>query len=250
LPQGLHFRKNLYIMDRRESLRTLIIGTVATGAVISGCVAETNPKENNATPAETETGLYGRTEKEKAWDKKVMSEKFFTTAELATIAILCDIIIPADDISVAATQAKVPEFIEFIVKDMPYHQLPLRGGLMWLDHESNKRFGKVFSALDGQQRIAIVDAIAYPDKAAPELSQGVKFFELIRDLTVTGFYTTKEGFDALGYVGNRPNVWDGVPEEELQRVGMAYEPEWLKKCIDQSTRETLATWDDAGNLLT
>lgn len=236
-------------MDRRESIRTLIIGTVASGAVLSGCATEVKENENTAASTQAETGTYGRTPKEQARDKKIMDEQFFSKEELATIAILCDIIIPADDISVAATQAGVPEFIEFIVKDMPYHQLPLRGGLMWLDHESNKRFGKIFSAIAPNQRIEIIDAIAYPEKAAPEMSQGVKFFELMRDLTVTGFYTSKEGFDALGYVGNRPNVWDGVPEDELQRLGMAYEPEWLKKCIDQSTRETLAIWDEAGNLL-
>ena len=65
-----------------------------------------------------------------------------------------------------------------------------------------------------------------------------------------GYYTTRIGFDDLGYVGNRPNIWDGVPEEILADHDVELDPEWAAKCIDQSTRETIAEWDDEGNLLT
>lgn len=174
---------------------------------------------------------------------------FFSAHEMATIAILCDIILPADELSGAATEAEVPAFIEFIVKDMANHQLPMRGGLMWIDHESNRRFGKTFTEATSKQQIEIVEDIAWRNKAKPEVMQGVKFFELIRNLTLTGFYTSKMGIETLGYAGNRPNIWDGVPEDELKRLGMEYDPKWIAKCIDQSTREQLATWDDQGNLL-
>jgi hypothetical protein len=90
---------------------------------------------------------------------------------MATIAILADIIIPADEVSGSATDAKVPDFIEFIVKDMPQHQVPLRGGLRWLDIQSMKRFGKPFKDADQKQQIEIVDDIAFPvvnDRENPE----------------------------------------------------------------------------------
>lgn len=237
-------------MDRRETLKTLFVGTVAGGALAAGCqpttTNEQTAKEQNLADAYT----YGRTEKEKAYDAQLMSETFFSEHEMATIAILCDIILPADELSGSATEAEVPAFIEFITKDMENHQLPMRGGLMWLDHESNTRFGKTFKDVSSKQQLEIVDDIAWEKKAAPDMTQGAKFFSHIRNLTMTGFYTSKMGIETLGYVGNRPNVWDGVPEDELKRLGMEYDPEWIAKCVDQSKRDVIAEWDDKGNLLT
>jgi len=148
-----------------------------------------------------------------------MKQKFFTDHELATITILSDIIIPADEVSGSASQAGVPAFIEFIVKDMPQHQLPMRGGLRWLDRESNRRFGKNFKDLSNDQRIKIVDDIAYPHEVKPEFSQGAAFFSLMRNLTATGFYTSEIGVKDIGYVGNTPNVWTGVPKDVLAQYG-------------------------------
>ncbi len=88
------------------------------------------------------------------------SYTFFTAHELATITILGDIIIPKDDVSGSASDAKVTDFIEFIVKDMPSYQVPVRGGLRWLDRESFNRFQKAFKDIDNAQRIQIVDDIA------------------------------------------------------------------------------------------
>jgi gluconate 2-dehydrogenase gamma chain len=150
-----------------------------------------------------------------------MKEKFFTVPELATIKILADIIIPADAKSGSASDAGVPAFIEFIVKDMPQHQIPMRGGLAWLDRESNKRFNKIFTLCTHAQQIQIVDDIAYPEKAKPAFSQGVAFFNLMRNLTASGFYTTRIGVDDIGYVGNTPNIWAGPPEDVLKQYGFA-----------------------------
>lgn len=240
-------------MDRRESIKTLLIGTVAGGALAGACQPEVEGQEV-AQDVKTETteegGGYGRTPKELAYDKELYAETFFSAHEMATIGILCDIILPADEISPAASEAKVADFVEFIVKDMPDHQLPMRGGLMWLDLESKRRFGKVFKEVSAKERLSIIDDIAWPDRAEPNMSQGVKFFERMRNLTMTGFYTSELGVKTLGYQGNMPNVWDGVPEEELKRLGMTYDSDWISKCIDQNTREAIATWDEAGNLLT
>jgi gluconate 2-dehydrogenase gamma chain len=112
---------------------------------------------------------------------------------MATITILGDIIIPKDETSGSASDAKVPAFIEFIVKDMPEHQIPMRGGLRWLDMQCLTRYDKAFKDCTRQQQMEIVDEIAWPAKAKPEMSQGVAFFSLMRNLTASGFYTTEIG---------------------------------------------------------
>jgi len=162
---------------------------------------------------------------------KVTAETFFNKHEMSTIAVLADIIIPKDEVSGSATDAKVPDFIEFIVKDMPQHQTPMRGGLRWLDLHAYKKKGKAFVDLDDASRIEIVDEIAYPQKAAPEVAQGVAFFNLMRNLTATGFYTSKIGVEDIGYKGNQPNQWNGVPDDVLKQYGVAYTEKENKECV-------------------
>jgi hypothetical protein len=137
-------------------------------------------------------------------------------------------------------------------KDIPPLQATLRGGLMWLDHESNSLFNTEFKVSTEAQQKQILDTIAYPDMEVPnnERPLQVQFFSLMRNLTLTGYYTSKVGIADLGYKGNQPNVWDGVPEDVLQQHGVAYDDEWLAKCIDQSKRNDTAEWDELGNLLT
>ncbi len=237
-------------MDRRESLKSLLIGGVAGASLgVSSC----KPNESNTEAQSTvnDGGGYGRTPSEMEHDRRVMAEEYLTEHELATIAVLCDIILPATETAGSATDAEVPVFIDFIVKDLPYQKLPMRGGIMWLDAESRKRYDRSFVDLNDAQQIAIVDDIAYPDPDGerPEMGPGIKFFSLMRNLTLTGYYTTKMGFDDLGYAGNRPNLWDGVPEDVLAEHDVDYDPEWIAKCINHDTREEVAQWDDDGNLL-
>ena len=172
-----------------------------------------------------------RQPEEVAHYEKVTATTFFTEHEMATITILADIIIPKDEVSGSASEAGVPEFIEFIVKDMPDHQTPMRGGLRWLDLHSHRRFEKSFVGLTAEQRISIVDEIAYPKKAKPEVAQGVSFFNLMRNLTSTGFYTSQMGVKDLGYVGNSPNRWNGVPADVLAQYGVAYSEKEEKECV-------------------
>ena len=211
------------------------MGTVSTGVLLEAC-KDSNTKIEAAKPV-AEAGLnYDRTPQELADYKKLMAEKFFTDDVLATITVLADIIIPKDEVSGSASEAGVPAFIEFIVKDMPYHQTPMRGGLRWLDLQCMKKYDKGFKDLSPQQQIEMVDLIAYPDRAKnkPELTQGVAFFNKMRDLTVTGFYTTQMGFKDLGYVGNTPNQWKGVPDDVLKQYGVAYTEKELKECVSFS----------------
>ena len=139
---------------------------------------------------------------------------------MSTIAILADIIIPKDETSGSATDAKVPEFIEFIVKDEPEHQVPMRGGLRWLDMQCLGRFNSDFKSCSPQQQIEIVEDIAYPFKPKPGMEQGVSFFNKMRDLTAIGFFTSKMGIQDLGYKGNTPGKWEGVPADVLKQYGL------------------------------
>ncbi|MHA8099192.1 gluconate 2-dehydrogenase subunit 3 family protein [Aquirufa aurantiipilula] len=165
----------------------------------------------------------GRTMDEAERDAKLMVEKFLNAHELATITILSDIIIPADGKSGSASQSGVTKFIEFIVKDKPEFKTPMRGGLRWLDGESKRRFSKLFTEITPKQRIEIVEDIAYPEKVKPQFSQGVNFFTLMRNLTATGFYTSRIGLDDLAYKGNTPNEWKGVPDDVLKQYGLSYD---------------------------
>jgi len=214
-------------MNRRESLRALGIGVAATGLLLdASCkskTTETKQSENNGAAPESAQSSYDatRTHEEIERNKKVKAEKFFDAHEMATITILADIIIPKDDKSGSASDAKVPEFIEFIVNDMPEHQTPMRGGLRWLDMQCLNRYNSTFKDCTNTQQLEMVTAIAYPKRAKPEMAQGVSFFNRMRDLTASGFYTSQIGVKDLGYVGNSPNKWDGVPADVLKQYGIA-----------------------------
>lgn len=205
-------------MKRRDSLKALTLSSLGIAALNPQVAMAEQRELDTQFPPETPIKIPGGRQKEEAiHDAKLMKEKFFTVAELATIKVLCDIIIPADAKSGSASQAGVPAFIEFIAKDMPQNQTPLRGGLKWLDNESNKRFKKIFTLCTKDQQIQIVDDIAYPQQAKPMYSQGVAFFTMMRNLTASGFYTTRIGIDDIGYVGNTPNVWEGPPADVIKQ---------------------------------
>lgn len=201
-------------MNRRESLKILGLTTLSTAVLLDACKPGTDQTGKATEAVATEPG---RQKFELERDKKLHAEKFFNPHEMATITVLADIIIPKDDRSGSASDAKVPEFIEFIVKDIPDHQLPMRGGLKWLDLQCLNRFQKPFKDASAAQQIQVVDLIAYPKKAKPGMEQGVAFFTLMRSLTASGFFTTEMGIKDLGYTGNTPNKWEGVPADVLKQ---------------------------------
>jgi len=217
-------------MDRRKSIKTLLVGTVSTGVLVEACKNE-DKKEVLKDDTAKVSGL-NRMKEEAEYEKEVAAKKFFTDHELATITILGDIIIPKDDVSGSASDAKVPEFIAYIVNDMPEHQTPMRGGLRWLDMQCLNRFEKAFTDCSKEQQMQLVDEIAWPKKAKPEMRQGVAFFSLMRNLTATGFYTSQMGVKDVGYIGNSPNQWNGVPADVLKQYNMAYSEKELKECVN------------------
>jgi len=221
-------------MDRRKSIKALLVGSVSAGVLVEAC--KTGDKKAEDAKAAAPAGpADGRMKEEEAYLKELQSKTFFTPEEMATITILGDIIIPKDEVSGSASDAKVPDFIEFIVKDMPQHQTPMRGGLRWLDMQCLKRYEKAFKDCSHEQQMEMVDDIAWPKrKLKPGMAQGVAFFSLMRNLTSTGFYTSEIGVKDVGYIGNVPNQWNGVPADVLKQYNMAYTEKELKECVSFS----------------
>jgi gluconate 2-dehydrogenase gamma chain len=213
-------------MNRRDSLKALTIGTLSADVLLKAC----KPKDEDKGLLEN-TAATDRPMEEVQRDKELNSETYFSPHEMATITVLANIIIPKDEKSGSASDAKVPEFIEFIVKDMPDHQLPMRGGLRWLDLHMLNHYNNTFKDCTTDQQLEVVSEIAYPGKAKPEMQQGVSFFNRMRSLTATGFFTSKMGLDDLGYAGNKPNQWNGVPADVLEQYGLAYSEKELAESV-------------------
>ncbi len=237
-------------MDRRKSIKSILLGSVAGGLALHGC----KPGEEQDALAQElarDEKYFGRTPEELEEIAKLNAEQFFNEHEMQTIEVLSNLILPPNE-NGGPTEAGVPDFIEFMAKDIPELQTTLRGGLMWLDHKSNTDYGTEFKSTPEASQKEVLDAIAFYDPELPmdEHPLEIQFFNLMRNLTLTGYYTSKVGIQDLGYKGNMPNIWDGVPEDVLEQHGVSYDQEWLAKCVDQSKRGEIAEWDENGNLLT
>jgi gluconate 2-dehydrogenase gamma chain len=149
--------------------------------------------------------------------------KFFTAHEYATVGVLVDLIIPRDERSGSATDAGVPAFMDFMMIDQPRRQIAMRGGLALVDRLSVERVGKRFVSATDRQRRQILDEIAYTSNPDPGLRQAIAFFSSFRDLTASGFWTTKMGVADLQYQGNAfVAEWSGCPDPALQKLGVRY----------------------------
>jgi len=232
-------------MDRRESLKSMVLGSLAVGLTLESCVT-TTPKE--VIEEKLWQYSYGRTPKEAAFDQELLCKEYLNATERETLNTLANLILPPNEQG-TIEQAGVIDFIEFMVKDVPEFQVKIRGGLMWLDGYCNAQYNKVFMACDTDQQHTVLDRIAFPDPEAVEQVQEVQFFSLVRNLVLTGYFTSEVGIKELGYKGNQPNEWDGVPADVLEAHGMQYDPEWLAKCVDPNTRGDIAQWDEEGNLI-
>ena len=153
--------------------------------------------------------------------------KFFTPHEWRTVRVLADMIIPKDERSGSATDAKAPEFMDFMLAEKDTSEssrVSMHGGLAWLDTEMRRRFNKDFFNASDAQRVAVLDDIAYPKKAKPEFSAGVSWFNHFRSNVGAAFFSSAMGWQDLKYIGNvfNPN-WDGCPPEATQKLGVSYE---------------------------
>lgn len=150
-----------------------------------------------------------------AYDPKVYSPH-----EWATVRMLVDYLIPKDATSGAATDAGVPEFMDTMLDLEPGMRSAHRGGLAWLDHQCHQRFNQDFVDCTDADRRRVLDDIAFPKRARPELSAGVAWFNSFRDFTASGFFTSEMGVTDLGYQGNTAvPEWTGCPPANYTRLG-------------------------------
>lgn len=233
-------------MKRRDSIKNMTLASFGASIFLESCYDISKEKiVRSLTRYE-----YGRTPEEKLYDDKLFEQKFFSNDELLTLDKLCNLIIPPNDFG-SIKEAEVVQLIEFMAKDIPSYQEPLRKGLSWINNESNNRFNNLFIDIPYSSQKEILDEIAYydPNKNMNDLPEPVQWFNLLRNLTMTGYFTSEVGIKELGYKGNTPNVWDGVPQNVLDQYGLSYDKDWLDKCIDQSKRNDTAIWDKEGNLI-
>jgi hypothetical protein len=158
----------------------------------------------------------------------MQAPQFFTPHEFATVTMLADLIIPADERSGGASEAGAPAYIDFALREVEDDamRLAIRGGLAWLDAESGRRFGRTFVDAAPAHRTAILDDIAWPAKAPPALANGAAFLSDLRDLVATAFWSSRTGVRDLQYQGNVAlPEWTGCPDAALRKLGVSYQPE-------------------------
>ena len=152
--------------------------------------------------------------------------RFFTAKEWRTVRVLSDDVIPREERSGSATDAGVPEYIDFhmsVEETSNDARVAMRGGLRWLDTESRRRFGTAYAAARAAQRHQILDDISWPAKAKPEHSAGVAFFSTFRNMVASGFFSSAIGHKDLQYMGNTfLPAWNGCPPEALKKLGVSY----------------------------
>ncbi|HTO27184.1 MAG TPA: gluconate 2-dehydrogenase subunit 3 family protein [Devosia sp.] len=193
-------------ISRREMVGVL---SVATAATAFGCKAA--DVQRAADHVAATTGRY--------------TPGFFTPEEWKTVNVLVDVIIPKDERSGSATDAGVPQFMDFMMQENPDSQQRMRLGLAWLNRESRARFQASFPDATGEQQLSLVNEIAWPEKAkgTETLKEPARFFTNFRNLTASGFWSSRMGVEDLGYKGNvYVQHWDGCPQPQLEKLGVSY----------------------------
>ena len=205
-------------MNRRDAVK--LMGLMAAASTFSfGCTDEEVREAQQRAP---DSALAGTTQPAADYERQ-----FFTDHEYETVTVLADLVLPADERSGSASEAGVPAFMDFVMTDellagMEERQTAMRGGLAWLDHACLQRFeGKLFAACSEAEQKELLDLIAYPEEAAPEMGAGVQFFSSFRDLTASGFFSSKMGVEDLQYIGNKATDWNGCPDEVLDYIGVS-----------------------------
>ena len=221
-------------IDRRDALK--VIAVAAAGATLgealtpadseAQAIAGPRPRPRPAVAPTPKSGPRGTRTDPDLLSARADWPMLLSAPELATLAVLCDTIIPADEKSPSASAVGVPAYInEYVSAPYDWAERALvrvRGGLTWLDVESQRRFSKAFARLTAAERTAICDDICYLPNAKPQFIAGARFFDMIRDLTASGFYTTAAGMKDVGYVGDVPLAsWSGPPPEVLKHLGLA-----------------------------
>ena len=211
-------------MDRRDAIKWMMTAVASTALLDHAMLGATAPDGKSA--AKPAVGYGSDPDLTKTYKPGDVWPLTLTDAQRATVAALCDVIIPADAKGPSASAVGVPDFIdEWISAPYSGHDSDRRTiveGLAWLDAEAQKRFSNDFVNLVARQKNAICDDICYLPKAKPELRQAAQFFKRFRDLTAGGYYTTPEGMKDIGYTGNVAlEKFEGPPPDVLKKLGLA-----------------------------
>lgn len=202
-------------IHRRDALK--LIGLMAAAPTFSFSCTTQEPSESDAASqvATQPAADYER--------------QFFTDHEFETVRVLSDLVIPADERSGSATDAGVPRFMDFVMTDeqlggreaMEQRQTAMRGGLAWLDYQCRERFDALFVDCTEAQRRELLDLIAWPEDAPPDMEAGVEFFNSFRDLTASGFFSSRMGMEDVQYQGNTyVEEWTGCPDAVHEHIGL------------------------------
>lgn len=196
-------------LNRREATQLLALGSLA--AAFDWTPVEAGRAAERVTATRAAGSAFAPT--------------FFTPHEYETVKALADMVIPKDDRSGSASDALVPEFMDFVMTDgSDERRIAMRGGLAWLDIQCRRRYGgKTFVECVEVERKGVLDDIAWPARAKPDMSQGAAFFTSFRDLTASGFFSSKMGVEDVRYIGNTfVAQWNGCPPEALAKLGVRY----------------------------
>ncbi len=206
-------------VSRRRVLQ--VLGLAAGGAAAGGAAACRPDAPAGGAGAGAGAGAAG------AARPAAARPAFFTPQERRTVDVLVDYVIPRDARSGSATDAGVPAWMDAFLADAETEddtRARMRGGLAWLDAESARRFGAPFAGAADAQRRQLLDDIAYPARAPRGMGHGVAFFNMFRDMTASGFFSSRIGHEDLRYMGNvAVPVWDGCPPEATARLGVSYD---------------------------
>ena len=221
-------------MKRRDSIKTMFLGSIGASLTLNSCITT----EDKVMLDQVWKYNYGRTYEELKWDYKVLTGKFFSDSELKTIEKIANIILPPNEKG-NIKDAGVVELFEIIAKDFStpahdeYGEKVLRRGLNVFDKICNERFGVNLIDCSDDQIKSVFDSIAFNDNKDEGLQEAIRLFAVYRGMVLTGYFTSEVGINDLGYKGNTPNVWDGVPDDVLKDYSVSYDEEWISRCVDQ-----------------
>ena len=124
-------------------------------------------------------------------------------AQYATLEAFVDTIIPTDEQSPGAKEARVADYVDLLLSETDDGvRLQWLGGLAELDEESRAQFRRPFTALAAAQRDAVVGAIARNEKSPRTPLE--TFFVMAKTATINGYYTSEIGIHReLKYQGNK-----------------------------------------------
>ena len=189
-------------ISRRNLLRGLSISALASGAGLGTLAAAQQAHDAVAEGKKAAGGEY--------------VPKAFNAHEYKTLQRLSDLIIPADEHSPGALAAGAADWIDFMASNSTELREIFTGGMAWVDHDMQRRYGADFVDAKPEQQTAMLDLIGVEKNAAPENAAGIHFFHWARNLVLDAYYTSPIGIKELGYMGNTAVSEFHVPEEALQ----------------------------------